>query len=104
MTTQEILNIVLQVCAGGGIVALDATAVVFMFVQGKIYLTKLPAKRDYEIYTPKARRDEVMDRDKKMWREVGRRLYRWLIPVILASLLLVALCIVMSTDSGARGA
>ena len=46
MTTQELVKLILQLCAGGGIVGLNATAIVLMFVQGKSYLTRVPDIKD----------------------------------------------------------
>lgn len=103
MTTQEIVKLILQLCTSGGIVGLDAVAIVFMFVQGKSYLTEVPDLKDYLIYPSKKRQAEEMDKDRQRWQEVGRNLYRWLPPIILISLLLVATAIIICAISGAAG-
>jgi len=103
MTTKEILKLILQIFTGGGIVALDAVAIVFMFLQGKSYLTEMPSVEDYVVYNDPDRRTEEIDKDKLIWRDMASKIYAWLPWIILTSLLLVGLAVILCAHFGAGG-
>ncbi len=101
MTTSQIVKLVVQICAGSGIVGLDAIAIIYMFLQGKSYLSKVPNMNDYLVFKTLERREEEIARDKEIWRTVGERTYAWLPWITLTSLILVALVLILLAYFGA---
>jgi len=100
MTSKELVRIILQIFAGGGIVGLDAVAIVFMFLQGKSYLTKIPSPNNYLVYRTNERMTKEIDKDKQRWRDMAGKIYAWIPWIVLASLLFVALAVILSAHLG----
>ncbi len=85
---------IVEIAAKGGIVSLDAIAVVFMFWHGKFFLNKKVSMDDYLAFRNEDRRERVMSEDLGRWRGRGIALYKWLPWIILVSVCAIVLAIV----------
>jgi hypothetical protein len=92
MTIKEIKDII-EACSVGGVVSLDAIAVIFMFCQAKFFLNKKPDMNDYTIFRDEDRKKKQMLQDKERWQGRGEKLYSWIPCIILASLFFATISI-----------
>ena len=101
MTTEAIVRLTLRILGGGGIVGLDAMAILIMFRQAKLFLTTMPDERDYKAFGNRDRQEKEMAKDITRWRTMAKKIYSWVPWITLASLLIVALAVILSAVFGA---